>query len=102
MNLRSRVIAGPEERDDEEEVLIEREEEGEEVGEEQMDTEKKGVAGDERNIAVLLFLYVLQVDLAARWLCSCLEIYLFRASHSALLLPSPSFSRTKMLVAHFG
>ena len=95
------MIAGPEERDDEEEVLIEQEEEEEEE-EEQMETEKKGVAGDERNIAVLLFLYVLQVDLAARWLCSCLEIYLFRASHSALLLLSPSFSRTKMLVARFG
>ena len=80
MNLRSRVIAGPEERDDEEEVLIEQEEE--EEGEE-MDTEKKGVAGDERNIAVLLFLYVLQVDQTTRWLCNCLEIHLFRASHSA-------------------
>ena len=102
MNLRSRVIAGPEERDDEEEVLIEREEEGEEVGEEQMDTEKKGVAGDERNIAVLLFLYVLQVGQTARLWCSCFEIHLFRASHLALLLLSPSFSRTKMLVAHFG
>ena len=77
MNLRSRVIAGPEERDDEEEVLIEQEEE------EQMDTGKKGVAGDERNIAVLLFLYVLQVDQTARWLCNCLEIYFFRESHSA-------------------
>ena len=80
MNLRSRVIAGPEERDDEEEVLIEQEEEEGEV----MDTaEKKGVAGDERNIAVLLFLYVLQVDLSARWWCNCLEIHLFRESHSA-------------------
>ena len=78
MNLRSRVIAGPEERDDEEEVLIEQQEQ-----EEEMDTEKKGVAGDERNIAVLLFLYVLQVDLAARCWCDCLEIHLFRASHSA-------------------
>ena len=57
MNLRSRVIAGAEEQDEEEEVLIEQEEEGEEMA-----TEKKGVAGDERNIAVLLFLYVLQVD----------------------------------------
>ena len=56
MNLRSRVIAGAEEQDEEEEVLIEQEEE------EEMATEKKGVAGDERNIAVLLFLYVLQVD----------------------------------------
>ena len=74
------MIAGPEERDDEEEVLIEQEEE--EQGE-VMDTGKKGVAGDERNIAVLLFLYVLQVDLSARWLCNCLEIHLFRASHSA-------------------
>ena len=55
MNLRSRVIAGAEEQDEEEEVLIEQEEE------EEMATEKKGVAGDERNIAVLLFLYVLQV-----------------------------------------
>ena len=99
MNLRSRVIVGPEERDDEEEVLIEQEEEEGEV----MDTaEKKGVAGDERNIAVLLFLYVLQVDQTARWLCNCLEIHLFRESHSALLLLSPSFSRTKMLVARFG
>ena len=85
MNLRSRVIAGPEERDDEEEVLIEQEEEEKEEEEgEVMDTaEKKGVAGDERNIAVLLFLYVLQVDLSARWLCNCLEIHLFRESHSA-------------------
>ena len=98
MNLRSRVIAGPEERDDEEEVLIEQEEEEGEV----MDTGKKGVAGDERNIAVLLFLYVLQVDQTARWLCNCLEIHLFRESHSALLLLSLSFSRTKMLVARFG
>ena len=65
MNLRSRVIAGPEERDDEEEVLIEQEEQEEER--EVMDTGKKGVAGDERNIAVLLFLYVLQVDQTARW-----------------------------------
>ena len=94
------MIAGPEERDDEEEVLIEQEEEEEEG--EKMDTGKKGVAGDERNIAVLLFLYVLQVDQTARWLCNCFEIHLFRASHSALLLPSPSFSRTKMLVARFG
>ena len=92
------MIAGPEERDDEEEVLIEQEE-GER---EEMDTGKKGVAGDERNIAVLLFLYVLQVDQTARWLCNCLEIYFFRASHLALLLLSPSFSRTKMLVARFG
>ena len=74
------MIAGPEERDDEEEVLIEQEEE--EEGE-VMDTGKKGVAGDERNIAVLLFLYVLQVDQTARWLCNCLEIHLFRESHSA-------------------
>ena len=50
------MIAGAEEQDDEEEVLIEQEEE------EEMTTEKTGVAGDERNIAVLLFLYVLQVD----------------------------------------
>merc|ERR1719447_1071468 len=55
MNLRSRVIGGAEEQEEEEEVLIEQEEE-----EEEMVTEKKGVAGDERNIAVLLFLYVLQ------------------------------------------
>ena len=97
------MIAGPEERDDEEEVLIEQEEQEEEEEREQMDTEKKkGVAGDERNIAVLLFLYVLQVDQTARWLCNCLEIHLFRESHSALLLLSPSFSRTKMLVARFG
>ena len=76
------MIAGPEERDDEEEVLIEQEGEEEEERE-QMDTGKKGVAGDERNIAVLLFLYVLQVDQTARWWCNCLEIHLFRASHSA-------------------
>ena len=57
MNLRSRVIGGAEEQDEEEEVLIEQEEEEEE----EMVAEKKGVAGDERNIAVLLFLYVLQV-----------------------------------------
>ena len=95
------MIAGPEERDDEEEVLIEQEEQEEEEGEE-MDTEKKGVAGDERNIAVLLFLYVLQVDQTAHWWCNCLEIYLFRESHSALLLLSPSFSQTKMLVACLG
>ena len=58
MNLRSRVIGGGDGQDDEEEVLIEQEnDEEEEV------TEKKGVAGDERNIAVLLFLYVLQVDI---------------------------------------
>merc|ERR1719447_2672977 len=55
MNLRSRVIGGAEEQDEEEEVLIEQEEE-----EEEMVAEKKGVAGDEKNIAVLLFLYVLQ------------------------------------------
>merc|ERR1719391_183884 len=58
MNLRSRVIGGAEEQDEEEEVLIEQEEEEEE--EEMVAAEKKGVAGDERNIAVLLFLYVLQ------------------------------------------
>ena len=58
MNLRSRAIGGAEGQDEEEEVLIEQEEEEEE----QMVTEKKGVAGDERNIAVLLFLYVLQVS----------------------------------------
>ena len=58
MNLRSRVIGGAEEQDEEEEVLIEQEEE-----EGEMVTEKKGVAGDERNIAVLLFLYVLQVNI---------------------------------------
>merc|ERR1719365_239480 len=58
MNLRSRVIGGAEEQDEEEEVLIEEQEQEEE--EEEMVAEKKGVAGDERNIAVLLFLYVLQ------------------------------------------
>ena len=93
------MIAGPEERDDEEEVLIEQQEEEEEGEEEKMETEKKGVAGDERNIAVLLFLYVLQVGQTARLWCNCFEIHLFRASHLALLLLSPSFSRTKMLVA---
>ena len=67
MNLRSRAIGGAEGQDDEEEVLIEQEEE-----EEEMVTEKKGVAGDERNIAVLLFLYVLQVDKSERCILTIL------------------------------
>merc|ERR1719365_249504 len=58
MNLRSRVIGGAEEQDEEEEVLIEQEEEEEE--EQEMVAEKKGIAGDEKNILVLLFLYILQ------------------------------------------
>ena len=111
MNLRSRVIAGAEEQDEEEEVLIEQEEEGEEMA-----TEKKGVAGDERNIAVLLFLYVLQVNNPAWCFKSLVPGHLpplnsrtipsyaimtnscSRASLLDWLLLSPLFSPTKMLV----
>lgn len=53
MNLRNRSVPDPEE----EEALI-TEEDAEEGG--AGDVPKQGVAGDERNIAVLLFLYVLQ------------------------------------------
>ena len=88
------MIGGAEEQDEEEEVLIEQEEEGEMV------TEKKGVAGDERNIAVLLFLYVLQVDIRQSQVS---DVFLTnsccRASLLAWLLPSRLYSLTKMSVS---
>ena len=59
MQLRSRNLADDSDMRDEEEALIEdteyEEVDGGEGG-------KKGIAGDERNILVLLFLYVLQVS----------------------------------------
>ena len=58
MQLRNRSLAEETDMRDEEEALIDPEEEVEDRIEE--DT-KKGIAGDERNILVLLFLYVLQV-----------------------------------------
>ena len=58
MQLRNRSLAEETDMRDEEEALIDQEEEKEDRREE--DT-KKGIAGDERNILVLLFLYVLQV-----------------------------------------
>ena len=58
MQLRNRSLAEETDMRDEEEALIDPEEEEEDRREE--DT-KKGIAGDERNILVLLFLYVLQV-----------------------------------------
>ena len=58
MQLRNRSLADETDMRDEEEALIDQEEEVEDRREE--DT-KKGIAGDERNILVLLFLYVLQV-----------------------------------------
>ena len=94
MNLRSRVIGGAEEQDEEEEVLIEQEEE-----EGEMVTEKKGVAGDERNIAVLLFLYVLQVDIRQSQVSDVFLTNSYcRASPLAWLLPSRLYSPTKMSV----
>ena len=62
MQLRNRSIGDETDMWDEEEALIDPEkEEGEEGARETEDT-KKGIAGDERNILVLLFLYVLQVS----------------------------------------
>ena len=93
MNLRSRVIGGGDGQEDEEEVLIEQEnDEEEEV------TEKKGVAGDERNIAVLLFLYVLQVDIWPILSREILTYFCLRASLLAWPPPYRSYSPTKMFV----
>ena len=60
MQLRNRSLGDETDMRDEEEALIDPEEEEEEEGKRDEDT-KKGIAGDERNILVLLFLYVLQV-----------------------------------------
>ena len=63
MQLRNRSLADETDMWDEEEALIDQEkEEEEEQGGREKDA-KKGIAGDERNILVLLFLYVLQVCL---------------------------------------
>ena len=63
MQLRNRSLADETDMWDEEEALIDQEKEEEEGGSRDEDT-KKGIAGDERNILVLLFLYVLQVCLS--------------------------------------
>ena len=60
MQLRNRSLADETDMWDEEEALIDQEKEKEEVVSRDEET-KKGIAGDERNILVLLFLYVLQV-----------------------------------------
>ena len=62
MNLRNRSIPDTSASMEEEEVLLVQEEEEEEERGVGRKEEKKGVAGDERNIAVLLFLYILQVN----------------------------------------
>ena len=60
MQLRNRSLADETDMWDEEEALIDQDkEEGE--GASRDEETKKGIAGDERNILVLLFLYVLQV-----------------------------------------
>ena len=59
MQLRSRNLADDSDMRDEEEALIEDTEDEEVEGGEGYN---KGIAGDERNILVLLFLYVLQVS----------------------------------------
>ena len=61
MQLRSRNLADDSDMRDEEEALIE-DTEDEEVDGGGGGEDKKGIAGDERNILVLLFLYVLQVS----------------------------------------
>ena len=60
MQLRNRSLADETDMWDEEEALIDQEKE-EEEGTSRDEESKKGIAGDERNILVLLFLYVLQV-----------------------------------------
>ena len=60
MDLRNRSL--PEQPEDTEEMEDMEEVEGEEAVLIQEDTAKSGVKGDERNIAVLLFLYILQVQ----------------------------------------
>ena len=59
MQLRNRSLADETDMWDEEEALIDQEKE--EEGASRDEETKKGIAGDERNILVLLFLYVLQV-----------------------------------------
>ena len=61
MQLRSRNLADDSDMRDEEEALIEDTEDEEVDGGGGGVEDKKGIAGDERNILVLLFLYVLQV-----------------------------------------
>ena len=63
MQLRNRTLGDETDMWDEEEALIDPEQgEGEEGDGRETDDTKKGIAGDERNILVLLFLYVLQVS----------------------------------------
>ena len=61
MQLRNRSLADETDMWDEEEALIDQEKEEEQEGSSRDEDTKKGIAGDERNILVLLFLYVLQV-----------------------------------------
>ena len=61
MQLRNRSLADETDMWDEEEALIDQEKEEEEEEASRDEDTKKGIAGDERNILVLLFLYVLQV-----------------------------------------
>ena len=61
MQLRNRSLADETDMWDEEEALIDQEKEEREEGTSRDEESKKGIAGDERNILVLLFLYVLQV-----------------------------------------
>ena len=77
MQLRNRSLGDETDMRDEEEALIDPEEEKE--GKRDEDT-KKGIAGDERNILVLLFLYVLQVCYLSRILySSSMDCPLYRA-----------------------
>ena len=64
MQLRNRSLADETDMWDEEEALIDQEKKEEEEGSSRDEDTKKGIAGDERNILVLLFLYVLQVSLS--------------------------------------
>ena len=63
MELRNRTI-GEESKNmsEEEEALIEPDVDVRDGSGETVTSEKTGIAGDERNILVLLFLYVLQVN----------------------------------------
>ena len=79
MQLRNRSLADETVMWDEEEALIDQEKEEEEEGTSRDEDTKKGIAGDERNILVLLFLYVLQVCLSKVLFSSLMHCKLFRA-----------------------
>ena len=81
MELRNRTIGednGPEMEDEEEALIEPAGGEGDAV--KNSENKKSGIAGDERNILVLLFLYILQVRLFQQ-LSIKLYIYFCRAYH---------------------